>query len=113
MEAAFQRYRIMAFVTGTTLLILCGTQILNWVDKPAWHHIYWFVKIVGVGHGLVLYPIYFVLSFLFVLKARLNLGLMVLMFMAGFVPGLAFFMEHYVGTKTGMLPRKPREESLA
>lgn len=94
MNAAFRRYRLMSFVTGTTLLSLFATLLLNKVDFAAWQHIQWFVKIDGVGHGVVLFPIYMIMSFQFVLKAKLPVTLLALMFFAGFVPGLAFYIEH-------------------
>ena len=99
MEKAFGRYRIMSFVTGTTLLILCGTLILHTVDLKLWTSMLLFVKIVGIGHGVVLYPIYLVMSFQVALQARLHLGYVALMLGAGFVPGLAFYMEHRMENK--------------
>jgi integral membrane protein len=99
MQKAFGRYRIMSFVTGTTLLILCCTYILNRVDLKLWNSIHLFVAVVGIGHGIVLYPIYLVMSFQVALKARLNLGYVLLMMGAGFVPGLAFYMEHRMERK--------------
>jgi integral membrane protein len=99
MQKAFGRYRIMSFVTGTTLLILCCTLILHTVDLKAWDHIHWFVDVVGIGHGVVLYPIYLVMSFQLALKARLHVGYIALMMGAGFVPGLAFYMEHRMERK--------------
>jgi hypothetical protein len=47
----------------------------------------------------VLYPIYLVMSFQVALKARLHLGYVVLMMGAGFVPGLAFYMENRMEKK--------------
>jgi integral membrane protein len=92
-ERAFQRYRIMSFVTGTTLLILCAFLILHWVDLGLWKSLKPVVTVVGIGHGVVLYPIYMVMCFQFSLKARLHLGYLAVMLLAGFVPGLAFYME--------------------
>ena len=99
MEKAFGRYRIMSFVTGTTLLVLCCTLLLHTVDLSAWKSIHLFVDVVGIGHGVVLYPIYLVMSFQVALKARLHLGYVLLMMGAGFVPGLAFYMEHRMEKK--------------
>ena len=45
----------MSFITGTTLLVLFVTLLLHTVDLTLWHHLSWFVKIVGVGHGIVHY----------------------------------------------------------
>ncbi|HET9088911.1 MAG TPA: DUF3817 domain-containing protein [Acidimicrobiales bacterium] len=94
MQAAFARYRVMSFVTGTTLLVLCVFLILHTFDLSLWTHLKVLVTIVGIGHGVVLYPIYMVMCFQFALKARLHPGWVVLMLLAGFVPGLAFYMEH-------------------
>lgn len=94
MEAAFRRYRTMSFVTGTTLLTLFVTLLLHTVDYTFWKHIKLFVDVVGIGHGIILYPLYMIMCFNMVLKFRLNLALLVLMLGAGFVPGLAFYLEH-------------------
>ena len=99
MDKAFQRYRIMSFVTGTTLLILCCTLLLHSLDLKLWQDIKVFVDVVGIGHGVVLYPIYLVMSFQLALKARLHVGYIALMLLAGFVPGLAFYMEHRMRVK--------------
>ena len=101
----------MSYVTGTTLLMLTLFIILHgfaftlviagahWhVSAPSlnyslWKHLHPLVAVVGIGHGVVLYPIYMVTCFQFALKARLAVGYVVLMLLAGFVPGLAFYME--------------------
>jgi integral membrane protein len=89
----------MSFITGTTLLVLFVTLLLHTVDLALWHHLSWFVKVVGIGHGIVLYPIYMIMCFNLVLRFRLNVGLLGLMLFAGFVPGLAFYLEHRVRLK--------------
>ncbi len=104
MAASFARYRVMSLVTGTTLLVLCVFLVLHTVDLTLWTHLKVLVSIVGVGHGVVLYPIYMVMCFQFALKARLHPGWVVLMLLAGFVPGLAFYMEHRMGRKVMVGP---------
>jgi len=89
----------MSFVTGTTLLILFATLLLHYVDLTAWNHIKWFVDIVGIGHGVVLYPIYMILCFNLVMKFRLSVLYLGLMLFAGFVPGLAFYLEYRMRLK--------------
>jgi integral membrane protein len=84
----------MSFVTGTTLLVLFVTLFLHTVDLSLWRHLNLFVRIVGIGHGIVLYPIYMIMCFNLVMRFRLNVGLLGLMLFAGFVPGLAFYLEH-------------------
>jgi integral membrane protein len=92
-QRAFQRYRIMSFVTGSTLLILCVFLLLHTVDLTLWTHLKVLVAIIGIGHGVVLYPVYMVMCFQFWIKSRVHVALLVLMLLAGFVPGLAFYME--------------------
>ncbi len=99
MEATFRRYRAMSFITGTTLLVLFVTLFLHTVDLKFWQHLSLFVRIVGIGHGIVLYPIYMIMCFNLVMRFRLNVGLLGLMLFAGFVPGLAFYLEHRMRLK--------------
>ena len=54
MEKAFERYRLMSFVTGTTLITLFLFLFLHWIDLTLWNHLKLLVQIDGVGHGLVL-----------------------------------------------------------
>jgi integral membrane protein len=90
----FLRYRAMSYVTGTTLIILFITLFLHTVDLTLWKHMFLFVRIVGIGHGIVLYPIYMISCFNLVMKFHLNPAMLALMLFAGFVPGLAFYLEH-------------------
>lgn len=99
MEKAFRRYRFMSFVTGTTLLTLFFFLFLHSVDLNLWEHLKALVTVDGIGHGVVLYPIYLVMSFQVALRARLNIGYIALLMLAGFVPGLAFYMEHRMRLK--------------
>ena len=85
----------MAYVTGTTLIMLFVTLGLHHWDVHVWHQIHWFVALVGIGHGTVLYPIYMVTCFNLILKARIKPVYFILMLLAGFVPLLAFAMERY------------------
>jgi integral membrane protein len=98
MDAALRRYKVMSYVTGTTLLLLCALLILHGLDVSAWRHLHSLDKIVGIGHGVVLYPIYMVMCFQIFIQSRgvLHAGLLVLMLLAGFVPGLAFYMERRI-----------------
>ena len=99
MDPVFKRYRIMSFVTGTTLLILFVTLSLQAIDHTLWEQIRVFRVVVGLGHGVILYPIYMITCFQMVLRYRLHLALLALMFFAGFVPGLAFYLEHRMRLK--------------
>jgi integral membrane protein len=89
----------MSFVTGSTLIILFLTLFLHTVDLKAWEHIRLFVDVVGVGHGIILYPIYMIMCFNLVMKFRLPALYIGIMLFAGFVPGLAFYLEHRMRLK--------------
>jgi len=99
LDAAFRRYRLMSFVTGTTLLTLFVTLALHQWDLSLWKSIKPLVVVDGVAHGTILYPIYLIMSFQFVIKARLNLTYLIAMLLAGFVPGVAFVVEWYLARK--------------
>ena len=86
----------MSYVTGTTLLLLCATFVLHHISPATWESIHVFVKVLGIGHGLVLYPIYMIASFFVVVKFKLPIWFIPLLFLAGFVPGLAFYLESRV-----------------
>ena len=94
MEDTFRRYRIMSFVTGTTLLTLFVALLLHQVDLTLWKHLSIVVRVDGIAHGIVMYPLYMIASFQMVLKFRLPLALLLLMLIAGFFPGVAFFLEY-------------------
>lgn len=89
----------MSFATGTTLIILFLTLFLHTVDLKGWERIKIFVDVVGIGHGIILYPIYMIVCFNLVLKFRLPVYYVGMMFFAGFVPGLAFYLEHRMRLK--------------
>jgi len=94
MEVAFRRYRIMSFITGTTLLTLYVMLLLHTFDLALWKHLKILVDVDGLAHGIVMYPLYMIASFNMVLKFRLPLALLLLMLIAGFFPGVAFFLEY-------------------
>jgi integral membrane protein len=91
MEGALLRYRIMSFVTGTALILLFAVAIPLTVD----HHPL-FGKVLGVGHGVFLYPLYLLTVIQLALLTRLRWWWWLLMALAGFIPFLAFVMERVV-----------------
>jgi integral membrane protein len=91
MEGALKRYRIMSVITGTALLVLvCVAIPLTVTGHPL------LGKVLGPLHGVVLYPLYLITVVQLWYLARLRLWWVVLMLLAGFVPGLAFVMEYFV-----------------
>ncbi len=91
MEGALKRYQIMSFVTGTALILLYFVA----VPLTIGHHPE-FGKIIGVGHGVFLCPLYLLTVIQLTFLIRLRWWWWGLMFIAIIVPFLAFVMEHYV-----------------
>ena len=104
MEKALRFYKVMAYITGTTLLLLAFFVVLHSVNESLWNSIKVFRSIIGIGHGVVLYPIYMAACFNLILKARIKVVYFFLMLIAGFVPFLAFVMERY--TEKNLVPRR-------
>lgn len=96
LTTAMGRYRLMANVVGVLLLVLffVAWPLRIWFDQPG------VGKVVGPLHGL-LYIVYLVTVFQLALEIRrlFNrgsswLGTVAAMVMGGWVPGLAFYVEH-------------------
>ena len=93
MKTAVLRYRVMAYVTGVVLMVLCFVGIpLQVAGHPA------VANNVGVVHG-ILYIIYLV--FAWILSRRLQLANKptVIMLLAGTVPIMTFIVERWVNRK--------------
>ena len=90
MKAAVLRYRVMAYVTGVVLIILCFVGIpLQIAGYPA------VANDVGVLHG-ILYIIYLVCAWQLARRLRLAAKPTVLMLLAGTVPVMTFIVERWV-----------------
>ena len=90
MKAAVLRYRVMAYVTGVVLIVLCFVGIpLQIAGKPA------VANNVGVVHG-ILYIIYLVNAWILARKLRLANKPTVLMLLAGTVPIMTFIVERWI-----------------
>jgi len=89
-EAAVLRYRVMAYVTGVVLVVLCFVGIpLQVAGHPA------VANDVGVVHG-ILYIIYLAFAWLLARRLRLATGPTVIMLLAGTVPVMTFIVERWV-----------------
>lgn len=88
---ALMRYRVMAYIVGVGLILLV------FVGMPLQFlaHEKWAVEIVGTVHGY-LYLVYLVSALDLARRARWRLGRIVAVVAAGFVPFLAFVVEHRV-----------------
>ena len=90
MKAAVLRYRVMAYVTGVVLIILCFVGIpLQIAGYPA------VANDVGVLHG-ILYIIYLVCAWQLARRLRLTVKPTLIMLLAGTVPIMTFIVERWV-----------------
>lgn len=81
----------MSAITGVALLVLVFVAV-----PLTWHHHPGLGKYLGVGHGVVLYPLYLLTVVQLTYLERLRWWWVVLMAISGVVPFLAFVMEHVV-----------------
>ncbi len=98
LSAALLRYRVMAYIVGTGLLILVlvGVPLQYGATIPQ------VAEIVGPIHGF-LYIVYLLASVDLARRARFTLLQMAAMIGAGFLPFLAFIIEHQVGKRVALL----------
>ncbi|HZD65441.1 MAG TPA: DUF3817 domain-containing protein [Acidimicrobiales bacterium] len=106
-SAALLRYRVMAYLIGVFLLVLCliGVPLQYGAGQPG------VVEVVGPLHG-ILYIIYLVVAMDLARRSRWTLGQVVAVVVAGFLPFLAFWVEHRVtrrlqGELTAQEPDRP------
>lgn len=92
MRGALTRYRVMAYIAGPILLVLFFVAVpLNYLaDVPV------VSDVLGVVHGMIIFPLYLVACFDLYRRAGWPLGRMVLLVAAGIVPFLAFSVERKV-----------------
>ena len=90
MNAAVLRYRVMAYVTGVVLVVLCFVGIpLQVAGHPT------VANDVGVVHG-ILYIIYLVFAWILSRKLGLATKPTVIMLLAGTVPIMTFIVERWI-----------------
>lgn len=89
--AVLTRYRVMAYVTGVWLLLLCLCMVFKYgFDKGADITLY-----VSQLHGLF-YMIYLVTAFDLSMKMKWPVGRMLAIMLAGTLPGASFVAERKV-----------------
>jgi integral membrane protein len=93
LAAAVRRYRIMAYVTGAVLMILCFVGI----PLQVFAHNVVVVNYVGTTHG-ILYLIYLGAAYLMTRQVGMKLASpqTVLVLLAGTIPVLTFVVERWV-----------------
>jgi integral membrane protein len=91
-QGAVNRYRIMAYVTGTLLVILFFVA----VPLKIFAHNGTLSTLVGLPHGVVCYPLYLLATFDLYRRVRWPLSKVVLIVLAGVIPFLTFYVERKV-----------------
>ncbi|GAA2379559.1 DUF3817 domain-containing protein [Nonomuraea africana] len=89
-ESALKPFRVLAYIVGTMLLILCAAIVLRYgfdIPEPS--------KIVSPIHGF-LYMLYLIAVLNLGMKARWTWGYMLGVMLAGTVPLLSFVIERKV-----------------
>ncbi|MEU6431323.1 DUF3817 domain-containing protein [Microbispora sp. NPDC046973] len=90
-ESALNFYRVMAYIVGVMLLVLCAAMVVKYgFDSGT------MVAVVGPIHGF-LYMVYLVAAInLGLIKARWSVGYLLLVLIAGTIPFLSFVLERNV-----------------
>ncbi|HWC34474.1 MAG TPA: DUF3817 domain-containing protein [Mycobacteriales bacterium] len=91
-EGALLRYRVLAFIVGVSILILVfiATPLKIWGNSDA------LAAGLGFPHGVILYPLYIVLTFDLSRRVRLHPLWAVAAMLAGTVPIVSFYSERRI-----------------
>ncbi len=92
-SSVLTRYRVMAYVTGVLLVLLCLGVVAKYgldMDGAAS-----FTKVVGIAHGW-LFVIYLAFAFDLGSKAKWPMGKQVWVLIAGTIPAAAFIVERKI-----------------
>ena len=91
MRAAALRYRVMAYITGVLIIVVCFIGIPLQVVA----HNVWIVNNVGTVHGF-LYIVYIVFAYILAQKLKMKTGPTVVLLLAGTIPVMTFFVERWM-----------------
>jgi integral membrane protein len=105
MRTAALRYRVMAYITGVLIIVVCFAGIPLQVAA----HNTFIVNDIGTVHG-VLYIIYIIFAYMLAQKLKMKIGPTVLLLLAGTVPIMTFFVERWM-MKTYIAPALAAESA--
>jgi len=91
MRAAALRYRVMAYITGILIILVCFVGIPLQVAV----HNTFIVNDIGTVHGF-LYIIYIVFAYILAQKLKMKMGPTVLLLLAGTIPVMTFLVERWM-----------------
>jgi integral membrane protein len=106
-DAAVLRYRVMAYITGAVLIVLCfvGIPLQLAAHNDA------VVNDVGTVHG-ILYIIYLIVAYLLTRRLRMPIGRTLLVLLAGTIPVLTFVVERWV-YRSYIVPGRQQQAATA
>ena len=91
MRAAALRYRVMAYITGVLIIVVCFVGIPL---QLAAHNTF-VANDIGTLHGF-LYIVYIIVAYILAQKLKMKLGPTVLLLLAGTIPIMTFFVERWM-----------------
>jgi integral membrane protein len=91
MRTAALRYRVMAYITGVLIIVVCFVGIPM---QLAAHNTF-IVNDIGTLHGF-LYIVYIVFAYILAQKLKMKTGPTLLLLLAGTVPIMTFFVERWM-----------------
>ncbi|WP_300681693.1 DUF3817 domain-containing protein [Nocardioides sp.] len=94
MTKLFTAYRILAILVGICLLVASVDWLIVHLIDDSFPDMWW----LWMLHGYV-YMAYLVVAVLFTRRARWSLNFVLLIIIAGLIPVLMFFVEHFVAEK--------------
>jgi integral membrane protein len=91
MRAAALRYRVMAYITGVLIIVVCFAGIPLQVAANNT----FIVNQIGTVHGF-LYIVYVIFAYILAQKLKMKLWPTILLLLAGTIPVLTFFVERWM-----------------
>ena len=91
MRAAALRYRVMAYITGVLIIVVCFVGIPLQVAA----HNTFIVNQIGTVHGF-LYIVYVIVAYLLAQRLKMPLRQTVILLLAGTIPIMTFFVERWM-----------------
>ena len=91
MRTAALRYRVMAYITGVLIIVVCFVGIPLQIAA----HNFFIVNDIGTVHGF-LYIVYIVFAYILAQKLKMKMGPTILLLLAGTVPVMTFFVERWM-----------------
>lgn len=107
MRAAALRYRVMAYITGVLIMVVCfiGIPLQVAADNT------WIASNVGTVHGF-LYIVYIIVAYILAQKLKMRFWPTILLLLAGTIPILTFFVERWMN-RTYIAPALAAEAALS